>query len=103
MASNGAAELHSGEFSRRQVEDRGHIMAQDLGDAAQQQAVFRLAAQWLECLAGLDIRWHDHWRLGPGQEPDCDADQRQQERSEEDNQDAVLLPEGGRYLCVWRT
>ena len=73
-----AAKLGGGQFAGRQIEGCGHVMAQDLGDPAQQGAVFRLLAQGLQCLAGLDLRRHDHCRLGPGQEPDRSANHRQQ-------------------------
>ena len=79
VAGNRAAELGGRQFSGRQAEGRGHVMAQDLGDAAQQRAVFRLLAQRFQRLAGLDFRRHDHRRLGPGEKPDGSANQRQQQ------------------------
>ncbi len=78
-------------------------MAQDLGDAAQQRAVFRLLAQWLQRLAGLDLRRHDHRWLRPGQEPGRSANQRQQEDATKNNPQPVLLPECGRDLRMGRT
>jgi hypothetical protein len=100
VAGNGAAEIGRREFSRRQIEGRTHVMAQDLRHPAQHRAIFRLLAQWFQRLASLNLRWYNRRRLAPGEKPRGSANQRQQQSAEEHNPQAMLLPEGGRYLGV---
>jgi hypothetical protein len=102
MAGDGPAKLRSREFSGRQTEGRRDVMAQDLGNAAQQCAIFRLLPQRFQGLAGLNLRWHNRRRLRAGQQPGDTADQRHQQDSEDYNPQTVLLPKGGRQLGMGR-
>jgi hypothetical protein len=100
LPGNGSAEIGGREFSRRQIEGRTHVMAQDLRHPAQHRAIFRLLAQWFQRLTGLNLRRYDHRWFAPREKPHDCANQRQQQSAKENNPQAMLLPEGGRYLGV---
>jgi hypothetical protein len=78
-------------------------VAQNLGNLAQQRAVFRSLAKWFQRPASQDLRRNDNLRFRPGEKPDGNANQGQEEHDADDNPYAVLFPKGRRHLGVWRT
>src|SRR5207302_147387 len=65
--------------------------------------IFELVTERVERLAGLNVRWHNNGRFGPSQEPDKSGGEGQEKDAAENDQNAVLFPEGGRELGTRRT